>query len=233
MSFYTCLPAVIEISMVPEQLIFLTTEVQIWLDRFEIIYAAPYVSTYLIPLTHPYLNSKILISTADHLTMSSPRSPRKNELPIHHAQTQREHRNPHRNSINSHRSHRSSNRPHSAHYQPPQQLPHARTASIVKSLKSKIVKGHCIAASGEFIGTLMFLYFGFATHIMAVSEMKEGEGVTPQTVVFISLGYGFSLLVTVWVWYRISGGLFNPAVCLHSPFPLSHPHDQPNLSFFR
>lgn len=82
------------------------------------------------------------------------------------------------------------------------------------------MKCHFVAASGEFIGTLMFLYFGFATHIMAISELKEGDGVTPQTVIFISLGYGFSLLVTVWVWYRISGGLFNPAVSFPFPFLL-------------
>lgn len=35
-----------------------------------------------------------------------------------------------------------------------------------------------------------------------------------QTVIFISLGYGMSLLVTAWGLYRISGGLFNPAVTL-------------------
>lgn len=35
-----------------------------------------------------------------------------------------------------------------------------------------------------------------------------------QTVIYISLGYGFSLLVTAWSLYRVSGGLFNPAVTL-------------------
>ena len=33
-------------------------------------------------------------------------------------------------------------------------------------------------------------------------------------ILFISLGFGFSLAVTAWVFYRISGGLFNPAVTL-------------------
>ena len=33
-----------------------------------------------------------------------------------------------------------------------------------------------------------------------------------QTVVYVALECGFSLLVTVWAFYRISGGLFNPAV---------------------
>jgi len=62
----------------------------------------------------------------------------------------------------------------------------------------------------------MFLYFGFATHLMIVdqaSDVARGNSAnSAQTVVFISLGYGFSLLITVWAWYRISGGLFNPAV---------------------
>lgn len=31
---------------------------------------------------------------------------------------------------------------------------------------------------------------------------------------FISLSFGFSLLVTAWIFYRITGGLFNPAVTL-------------------
>lgn len=35
---------------------------------------------------------------------------------------------------------------------------------------------------------------------------------TVDQLLFISLGFGFSLAVTAWVFYRISGGLFNPAV---------------------
>lgn len=54
------------------------------------------------------------------------------------------------------------------------------------------MKNHFVAASGEFL----FLYFGFAAHRMAVE----------QTVVYIALEHGFSLLVTVWAFYWISGG---------------------------
>ncbi|CAG8979636.1 hypothetical protein HYALB_00011520 [Hymenoscyphus albidus] len=137
-------------------------------------------------------------------------SPRKQELPIYdtHARTQR---NSDQNSVNSHRSSfrplpnpRSDQHPNKGH----------RRGIIAENFNRKAIKCHFVAASGEFIGTMMFLYFGFATHIMSILEVKPGEGVTPQTVVFVSLGYGFSLLVTVWVWYRISGGLFNPAVTL-------------------
>lgn len=35
-----------------------------------------------------------------------------------------------------------------------------------------------------------------------------------QTVIHIALSYGLGLLVTAWTLYRVSGGLFNPAVTL-------------------
>jgi len=84
--------------------------------------------------------------------------------------------------------------------------------------KGKALKNHLVAASGEFVGTFLFLYFAFATQLMAVDQtatvaMSNGQN-SSQTIIFISLGYGFSLLVTAWTMYRISGGLFNPAVTL-------------------
>jgi aquaporin related protein len=80
--------------------------------------------------------------------------------------------------------------------------------------KGKIIRDHFIAATGEFVGTFFFLYFAFACHIMAFNQAdgKAPNGsLASQTVIFISLGYGMSLLVSVWVLYRVSGGLFNPA----------------------
>jgi aquaporin related protein len=48
----------------------------------------------------------------------------------------------------------------------------------------------------------------------AAPENAAGGANSNQTVVFIALSYGFSLLVAAWVLYRVSGGLFNPAVTL-------------------
>jgi hypothetical protein len=76
---------------------------------------------------------------------------------------------------------------------------------------------HFIAAAGEFVGTFLFLFTGYLIHAMSVGfapESATGGGNTNQTVVFIALGYGFSLLVAAWVLYRVSGGLFNPAITL-------------------
>ncbi len=82
--------------------------------------------------------------------------------------------------------------------------------------------GHLVAASGEFVGTLMFLYFAFACQIMLTQQAgekaldngqdKNGSQTSSQQNIFTALVYGFSLLVNVWAFYRISGGLFNPAV---------------------
>jgi aquaporin related protein len=75
---------------------------------------------------------------------------------------------------------------------------------------------HLVAAVGEFVGTFMFLYFAFAGQIMIVfqaADVSRTNGLaSSQQNIFTALLYGLSLLVNVWAFYRISGGLFNPAV---------------------
>ncbi|KAH8200885.1 hypothetical protein TruAng_004971 [Truncatella angustata] len=75
---------------------------------------------------------------------------------------------------------------------------------------------HLVAASGEFVGTFFFLFFGYAGHLMVVNQSNTSQVETPGVIqtVCVAYAYGFSLLVTVWAFYRISGGLFNPAVTL-------------------
>lgn len=118
---------------------------------------------------------------------------------------------------------------------------------------------HFVAASGEFVGTYLFLFTAYLgmlsltllqyasmtfadiisrprygkratdtcelnprdpttnTHPQSVQFAPTdapGGGNANQTVVFIALSYGFSLLIAAWVLYRVSGGLFNPAVTL-------------------
>ncbi|KAI1761117.1 aquaporin-like protein [Hypoxylon sp. FL1150] len=71
---------------------------------------------------------------------------------------------------------------------------------------------HLVAATGEFVGTFLFLFFGYAGHLMVLDMSASTPGASQ--IIYISMAYGFSLLVTVWAFYRISGGLFNPAVTL-------------------
>ena len=74
----------------------------------------------------------------------------------------------------------------------------------------KDLRAHLIAMSGEFVGTILFLYFSFGG--TQIANSIGGTQPSVQTLMFISLSFGFSLLVTAWAFYRISGGLFNPAV---------------------
>ncbi|MCJ1290230.1 hypothetical protein MMC34_001766 [Xylographa carneopallida] len=83
------------------------------------------------------------------------------------------------------------------------------------------IRGHVVAIIGELVGTTSFLFFAFAgTQVANVaSNTNTGTTVvttvaqkTPQELLYISLSFGFSLAVNAWVFFRISGGLFNPAV---------------------
>lgn len=108
---------------------------------------------------------------------------------------------------------------------------------------SNRVRNHAIATLAEFAGTFMFLFFAFAATQVAnaASPVTQNHGLsqTPNTSVllYISLSFGFSLVVNVWAFFRISGGLFNPVVC-SSPaasLPLTpetdpSPHRYPSAS---
>lgn len=78
------------------------------------------------------------------------------------------------------------------------------------------LRKHFVAASGEFVGTFLFLFFSFGGTQVA-NILSPNEANTSQ-LLYIALSFGFSLGITAWAFYRISGGLFNPAV---SPFRMS------------
>lgn len=72
---------------------------------------------------------------------------------------------------------------------------------------------HLVATSGEFMGTVLFLFFSFGGSQVARMS-TQGGSMDLQEVIYISLSFGFSLMTTSWAFYRISGGLFNLAVCI-------------------
>jgi MIP family channel proteins len=90
-------------------------------------------------------------------------------------------------------------------------------------------RNHFIAMCGEFVGTVLFLYFALSGAQVANSvNTSSGQsiaetGSNPQQLQYIALSFGFSLAVNAWVFFRISGGLFNPAVtfgmCLIGALP--------------
>ncbi|KAL9124845.1 MAG: hypothetical protein Q9217_005878 [Psora testacea] len=71
---------------------------------------------------------------------------------------------------------------------------------------------------GEFAGTFLFLFFAFSgtqvanTQTQSATDTSISQAANPAQLLYISLCFGFSLAVNAWVFFRISGGLFNPAV---------------------
>jgi len=46
------------------------------------------------------------------------------------------------------------------------------------------------------------------------SSQNDATSSNPEQLMYVALSFGFSLCVNVWVFFRISGGLFNPVVTL-------------------
>lgn len=68
----------------------------------------------------------------------------------------------------------------------------------------------------EFLGTTLFLFFAFAGVETAKLNMTAGANLSLLQIFFIAAGFGTSLFVNVFIFFRISGGQFNPAVSYNS-----------------
>ncbi|KAK3952687.1 aquaporin-like protein [Pseudoneurospora amorphoporcata] len=68
---------------------------------------------------------------------------------------------------------------------------------------------------GEFVGTFLFLFFAFAaTQVANTAPANAGGLPSTSNLLYIALAFGFSLMVNVWAFFRVTGGAFNPAVTL-------------------
>ncbi|KAF7546667.1 hypothetical protein G7Z17_g8263 [Cylindrodendrum hubeiense] len=70
---------------------------------------------------------------------------------------------------------------------------------------------------GEFCGTFMFLllsFIGTQTAILTNNPSEPGGPLLPFSLLYIAASFGTALAANVWIFYRISGGMFNPAVTL-------------------
>jgi aquaporin rerated protein, other eukaryote len=72
---------------------------------------------------------------------------------------------------------------------------------------------------GEYVGTTMFLFMAFGgTHIAnlpgAAVTTTSGTLIDTSNLTFISISFGLALIVNIWLFFRISGALFNPAITL-------------------
>lgn len=92
---------------------------------------------------------------------------------------------------------------------------------MIQDLETELVgwpawKKHVVAIMGEFVGTLFFLWLAFAgtsfANIPSTSASGDSNVSNAANVLYISLVFGFSLTVNVWIFFRVSGGLFNPSI---------------------
>ncbi|RKF57191.1 Aquaporin-1 [Golovinomyces cichoracearum] len=83
-------------------------------------------------------------------------------------------------------------------------------------LSDDIFRNHVIAAIGEFMGTALFLFFGFMSAQIINSKPDHISLESPSLLqlLFVAVGFGVSGAVNVWLFYRVSGGHLNPAITL-------------------
>jgi len=104
------------------------------------------------------------------------------------------------------------------------QLPPTKIHSLGnwESGSRNTIRNHFIAMTGEFLGTFLFLFSAFGPTQIAVTTLKnEANPSVPNTsaLFFIAAAFGVSVTVNVWAFYRINGGMLNPAVCFSSSCP--------------
>ncbi|KAK0353714.1 Aquaporin-1 [Friedmanniomyces endolithicus] len=75
-------------------------------------------------------------------------------------------------------------------------------------------RNHFVACCGEFIGTFFFLLSALSGTQVANTAPNPDNANELNRLTYIALAFGLSLAVNAWVWFRVSGGLFNPAVTL-------------------
>lgn len=73
------------------------------------------------------------------------------------------------------------------------------------------LRRHLVAFSGELVGTICFLFLALAGAQVVNSAT---EGLTPLGVLLIALSFSTSFAVNSWAFFRITAGMFNPAVTL-------------------
>ncbi|KYK57177.1 aquaporin-2 [Drechmeria coniospora] len=68
---------------------------------------------------------------------------------------------------------------------------------------------------GEFCGTFMFLLLAFIGTQAALDQNYPGNTdapLFPATLLYIASSFGSSVAVNVWIFFRVTGGMFNPAI---------------------
>ncbi|KAG0643642.1 aquaporin-like protein [Tuber brumale] len=90
-------------------------------------------------------------------------------------------------------------------------------------LKQNIPRDYALIMCGEFLGTFLFFFLAFgATQAAKINHSGSGPSPkdptravpTPELLLYLAICAGSALTVNVWVFYRVTGAFFNPALTL-------------------
>ncbi|KAJ5550211.1 hypothetical protein N7461_004909 [Penicillium sp. DV-2018c] len=105
-----------------------------------------------------------------------------------------------------------------SHDAPPSSMgePHSNNRAQLPMLNlPDMMRYNLLCVMGEFVGTFLFLFFSFAGTQVANTPMPPpGSPPNVTALQYSALSFGFALTVNVWAFFRVTGGLFNPAVTL-------------------
>ena len=88
-------------------------------------------------------------------------------------------------------------------------------AGVIMGFLPQGTRNHMVAWLAEFAGTFLFLFFSFSIATVANTPPAPADSNPLPDVsklLYIALGFGCSVAINVWIFYRISGGQLNPAV---------------------
>src|SRR5262245_18613427 len=79
-----------------------------------------------------------------------------------------------------------------------------------------ILRHDICAATIELVGTTTFLLLGLGSIQSAVGAIEASSGDTPILLkdLYVATCMGLSLIASAWIFYRASGGVFNPNLSL-------------------
>ncbi|KAH6861974.1 aquaporin-like protein [Alternaria alternata] len=83
------------------------------------------------------------------------------------------------------------------------------------------IRNRSVAMISEFVGTFLFMLIGLGGNSAVINDSavatQTGGGdpsADPAKILFIATSWGAAVTVNAWSFFRISGGLFNPAVTM-------------------
>jgi len=98
------------------------------------------------------------------------------------------------------------------------QVPERKKRGYNSENPPKMWVQHFVAMAAEFVGTTLFLWFALSgtqiANSLSAGASADTASASQLALLYIALSFGFSLMANAWVFYRVSGGLFNPAVTL-------------------